>query len=277
MGSRGPPSAAYDSDRDAQLNALSFDCLAASCFDIRVNAFWLGFHKRSQTFRIAAVTSIHRDEILASGNPNELRRHSLALGVAILHDRATAKSRLRELLGYQLWVERCWLLGEPAEAERVLRSSGPQVVVVAIRASPSVRSKICRTIRGISPRSRILLVGPRTAADVAAARSDGVAGVMAGDSTDEDLVGAIRLIGTGSSVFPRRDREAVGILSPRERSVLKLMSRGLMNNEIASELDLSRHTIKEYVSSRYRKLGVHNRAGAVLRAAHYGFDDVSAD
>ncbi len=48
-------------------------------------------------------------------------------------------------------------------------------------------------------------------------------------------------------------------LSEREREVLALMAEGLTNPEIAGQLHLSPHTIKEHTSSLYRKLEVRNR------------------
>jgi DNA-binding NarL/FixJ family response regulator len=48
------------------------------------------------------------------------------------------------------------------------------------------------------------------------------------------------------------------------------MSTGATNREIAGQLHLSPHTVKEYVSAVYRKLAVRNRAEAVQRAASLG-------
>jgi ATP/maltotriose-dependent transcriptional regulator MalT len=45
---------------------------------------------------------------------------------------------------------------------------------------------------------------------------------------------------------------------------------GATNNEIARRLSLSPHTIKDHISSIYRKLGVRNRAEAVERSQHLG-------
>ncbi len=56
------------------------------------------------------------------------------------------------------------------------------------------------------------------------------------------------------------------ILSPRETEVLKLLSRGLSNQEIADELFVSRHTIRRHVSSILTKLDVPSRTAAVAYA-----------
>ena len=60
------------------------------------------------------------------------------------------------------------------------------------------------------------------------------------------------------------------VLSDREREVLDLIASGATNREIAGELYLSPHTIKEHTSGLYRKLKVRNRAEAVQRAQRLG-------
>ncbi len=70
--------------------------------------------------------------------------------------------------------------------------------------------------------------------------------------------------------FERHERPTALGLSDRERSVLALMASGATNPEIAAELHLSKHTIKEHTSAVYRKLGVRNRTEAVDRAQRLG-------
>jgi DNA-binding NarL/FixJ family response regulator len=73
------------------------------------------------------------------------------------------------------------------------------------------------------------------------------------------------------------------LLTQRERDVAEFVALGLQDAEIAARLLVSRHTVKEYVKSVYRKLGVHSRVGltrAVLGLPPYvsprsGGDDTS--
>jgi DNA-binding NarL/FixJ family response regulator len=62
-------------------------------------------------------------------------------------------------------------------------------------------------------------------------------------------------------------------LSDRERQVLSLLAAGKTNREIASLLCLSPHTVKDYVSDLYRKIGVNGRIQAVTRAGELGLID----
>lgn len=81
---------------------------------------------------------------------------------------------------------------------------------------------------------------------------------------DDDLRSAIVM-----PDFPHDDIDARSLLSPREISVLNLLSEGLSNKYIARELDIAEPTVKCHVKSILRKLGVRNRFEAamwVLRA-----------
>ena len=63
---------------------------------------------------------------------------------------------------------------------------------------------------------------------------------------------------------------AVVTLTPRERDLLRLGASGLTTNEIGLQLFLSGSTVRTHFQSIYRKLGVPNRAAAVLRASELG-------
>ena len=60
-------------------------------------------------------------------------------------------------------------------------------------------------------------------------------------------------------------------LSPRESDVLGLVTAGLSNQEIADTLFLSINSVKTYIRSTYRKMGVATRSQAVLWAIQHGF------
>ena len=75
----------------------------------------------------------------------------------------------------------------------------------------------------------------------------------------------------GKAVFEAHsDRQGELGLTERERAVLALMASGATNPEIAEQLHLSKHTVKEHTSSVYRKLGVRNRTEAVQRGQRLG-------
>lgn len=62
-------------------------------------------------------------------------------------------------------------------------------------------------------------------------------------------------------------------LSPRERDVLRLLARGMSNNDIASTLFLTEGTVRNYVSSIFSKLNVSDRTQAAVIALRNGLAD----
>ena len=55
-------------------------------------------------------------------------------------------------------------------------------------------------------------------------------------------------------------------LTDREKEILTYLSKGMTNKEIASELCISRHTVKAHISEILRKLNLRNRINAAIYA-----------
>ncbi len=68
-----------------------------------------------------------------------------------------------------------------------------------------------------------------------------------------------------------------GGLTPREREIVGLIVGGLSNREIGESLALSINSVKTYIRSAYRKMGVERRTQAVLWGLARGFDNPPAD
>ncbi len=59
-------------------------------------------------------------------------------------------------------------------------------------------------------------------------------------------------------------------MTPRELEVLRLITQGLRNREIATRLVISEKTVGNHISNIFAKLQVHDRSQAILRALHSG-------
>ena len=89
-----------------------------------------------------------------------------------------------------------------------------------------------------------------------------------GSWVDGSLLGDV-LESFRSIVLPAdRNHVRVDELTAREHDVLTLMARGATNGEIARELFLAETTIKTHVGAIFMKLGVRDRAAAII----YAFD-----
>jgi DNA-binding NarL/FixJ family response regulator len=71
----------------------------------------------------------------------------------------------------------------------------------------------------------------------------------------------------------RGEDPAFALLSPREREVLKLITEGFGNAQIAERLSISEKTVRNHVSNLFDKLGVWTRAQAIVFARDRGFND----
>jgi DNA-binding NarL/FixJ family response regulator len=60
--------------------------------------------------------------------------------------------------------------------------------------------------------------------------------------------------------------EPVGTLSERETEIMVLAARGLTNNQISEELNISEATVKRHLANVYQKIGVRSRSEAVRKA-----------
>jgi len=76
--------------------------------------------------------------------------------------------------------------------------------------------------------------------------------------------------GTGPAEAAVETSAAGASFTPRETEVLRLLSEGLANKEIAARLSFSTHTAKFHVESILRKLGAANRAEAVMEGIRQG-------
>jgi DNA-binding NarL/FixJ family response regulator len=116
----------------------------------------------------------------------------------------------------------------------------------------------------------------------------GAAGFVLKDSSAEDLIAAVRAVAGGGAWFdpavaPRlldhyrrlvapaaREATRLESLTGREHDVLRQMARGATNAEIAAALFVAEATVKTHVGSIFGKLGVRDRAAAIVFAYDHG-------
>ena len=110
---------------------------------------------------------------------------------------------------------------------------------------------------------------------VAAALARGASGCLSKLLSAADLVDALVAIGQGEQVVrlgSTEESEEVqrARLTPRELEMLRFISAGLTNTEVAQACGLSINSVKSYIRSGYRKIGVQSRSQAVLWAVRNG-------
>ena len=145
--------------------------------------------------------------------------------------------------------------GQGLDLEDFVRDSDAKVVVYSWNVKPEM------VVQAIAGGARGYLSKVLTGPQIASALKRVVAGevvILPGDM--ESSVG-----GTGD--WPGR---SVG-LSPREAEIIALITQGLSNQDIVERAFLSVNTVKTYIRSAYRKIGVANRPQAVIWGMSNGF------
>ncbi len=192
------------------------------------------------------------------------------LRVLVVDDHDVVHWGFRQLLGEQSWVERCIAARNATEALELTRRYSPHVALVDLFVGSESGADICESIRASSPETRVLLISGAGRISPHAAKAAGASGFVSKDWGAHDVAMAVRIVGLGMTMFPPQSEQPSTLLSAREREVLALIAAGSTNREIAAELYLSPHTVKEHTSALYRKLKARNRAEAVQRAQRIG-------
>ena len=197
-----------------------------------------------------------------------------ALRVLIVDDHDVVHWGFRVMLSELPWVERCLSARTGEEAIALARRHEPDVALVDLFVGEESGPEICEQLHLARRGVKVLLISGAGRISAEAARACGATGFVPKDWPAVDIARAVRMVGLGMSMFePETEQQSAPAgpsLSAREQEVLQLVATGATNREIASELHLSPHTVKEHTSALYRKLEARNRADAVLRAQRLG-------
>ena len=135
-------------------------------------------------------------------------------------------------------------------------------------------------IGALAAHAAVVVLTGIEAPDVAlAAMRAGARGVVFKRDAAEVLMQAVRAVMAGQVWMPQSVQRqlaidprapALGLLTPREREIVRHVALGLRNAEVARELDISEQTIKTHLNNIFHKLGVRDRVELALYAAREG-------
>jgi DNA-binding NarL/FixJ family response regulator len=211
------------------------------------------------------------------------------LKLLVVDDHAIFREGLRTLMDLE---DDFNVIGEASdghEAVVLVADESPDVILLDFDLPDGSGAEFCRQLLQVSPESKVLILSAyENDKDVSAALISGASGYVLKTVGGERLADNIRsvyrgevLLGPTVAAKVRRQlgrlRETSGKqegaldpLTPREREVFALASRGLKNAEIASELYLSEKTIKTHLRNIYNKLGLASKAELRLFAVRMG-------
>jgi two-component system response regulator DevR len=166
--------------------------------------------------------------------------------------------------------------GSAREAIMACERLDPDLVILDIRLPDQTGVDVCRRIIERWPHVRVIMLTSYTDDDlIAEAVLAGAAGYVLKQVGNEELLRAIEAVRRGEALLDPQvtqrvlqrmrqtehllDASAFRDLSKRELEVLRLVSQGKSNREIAEVLSVSEKTVRNHVSSLLSKLGLNNR------------------
>ncbi len=214
--------------------------------------------------------------------------------VLIADDQAMVRQGFGALLAAQPDLV---VVGDAADGEAAVaaaRRLDPDVVLMDVRMPVLDGLEATRRLLGGRPDGarggpRVLILTTFDLDDyVYEAQRAGASGFLLKDAPAADLVHAVRVVASGEALLaptvtrrliaefaarPGADRPrptALNGLTPRETEVLRLIARGRSNQEIAADLVVAEQTVKTHIGRILAKLGLRDRAQAVVFAYESG-------
>ena len=205
--------------------------------------------------------------------------------VFLCDDHAIVRQGIRALLTTEPDLEVVGEAADGAEALAALEAAAPDVILMDLAMPRMDGIEAIGRIKAAWPEARILVLTSFASDDkVFPAIKAGALGYLLKDSGPEALVQAIRQVHHGeSSLHPAIARKLLAELSrpaaeaampdpltAREIEVLRLIARGLSNQQIADQLTISEATVRTHVSNILGKLQLASRTQAALYALREG-------
>jgi DNA-binding NarL/FixJ family response regulator len=207
--------------------------------------------------------------------------------VLLVDDQELVRSGLRRIFQTTEDLEVVFECSDGDEVGPAVHEHAPDVVVMDIRMKRIDGVEATRRLRERDDAPPVLVL---TTFDddelLSGALRAGAAGFQLKDAPGEEIVRAVRTVADGEAwldpgvtarvlatyrnTAPKRAEARVDNLTPRELEVLQLIGRGMSNTEIADDLVISEVTVKSHVGHIFTKLGLRDRAAAIVFAFDNG-------
>lgn len=198
--------------------------------------------------------------------------------IVIIDDHKMIREGLQQLLELDGEISVIGQAGDGYDGLSLIESTNPDVILLDINMPNMNGLEMLTELKKIKPDSRVLILTIHNEIDyLVKAIELGVNGYILKDSECSTLKKAIFTVYEGStyiqpSLTPlireksEEQKNIFNTLTARELDVLRLLSSGMLNRDIANVLDISEKTVKNHVSNILKKLDVNDRTQAAVMA-----------
>jgi two-component system NarL family response regulator len=201
--------------------------------------------------------------------------------ILIVDDHPVVRAGLASMLTTQPGLEVADSVSSGEEALDVLQRQSLDIVLLDLRMPGMNGIDTLLAIKREAIRVHVIvLTSYETDEDIYRAVNAGAEGYLLKNTSQKEMVEAIRAVHAGNRYIPRRiasrlaERMTRSNLTARELEILKILIKGLTNKQIASALGISDNTVRNHINKIIEKLEVSDRTEASTTAIQRGIVDV---
>ena len=193
--------------------------------------------------------------------------------VLIADDHAVVRAGMKAILEFENDIA---VVGDAAnglDAVQMAKELKPDVVIMDLMMPKLGGAEATAAITADNPACKVLvLTSYGAAADIDLAMRNGASGALLKTASDEQLIAAIRKVTAGATVVAPDVAKAIAAEQPvtnltaRQLAILESVTRGLTNEDIAKQFNITSSGVKQHLSTIFVKLGAASRSEAVAIA-----------
>lgn len=211
--------------------------------------------------------------------------------VVIADDHAIVREGIKNLVELSSEFEVVGLADNGKDALNICKKENPDVLLLDISMPTMSGIETMRRLLKLKVKTRVIaLTIHDEKAYLVETLSLGVKGYVLKDADSDVLLDAIREVSAGNDyVYPSMRKyldkktkkmivsgktDVFDLLTSRELEIIKFLAMGMSNKDISDTLYISEKTVKNHVSSVFRKLGINDRTSAAMYAVKKGLIEV---
>lgn len=210
--------------------------------------------------------------------------------VMIADDHSMIREGLKQLLELEGNFEVIAEANDGEECLQIVNTLNPDVLLLDINMPKKNGLEVLRELKSRKSKMKVLVLTVHNEVEYLIKAMDiGINGYLLKDSESAKLKKAILTVIRGETYIQpdlipmlnskmksmKNDRDKLDSLTRRELDVLKNLSVGMYNKEIATKLDISERTVKNHVSNIFKKIGVSDRTQAAVFAIRNNLVDIN--
>ena len=205
----------------------------------------------------------------------------MSVKVMLADDHVLIREGIKQLLEFDGSIEVVDEASDGGECLEKIERSKPQVLLLDINMPKMNGIEVLQEIKRKNINVKVLILTVHNEIEYLLKAVDiGVDGYLLKDSESSELKRAIDVVMSGENYIQSRlipalnnrlvardvDKDKIDLLTQRELEVLIQVANGMINKEIATNLNISERTVKNHISSIFKKIEVSDRTQAAVFA-----------